>query len=299
MATRRQAAAGDSSTPEAGIDKFAAVMERFLEKIPAAGDRRESFKVPKYDGKSDVEQFIRQFMDVAEASHWSEQACLIHLREALQGGALDCAKYDTIPKIIDALRAKFGMSAREARRKLTSLNRDQQTKLQEHASHVERLMEVAYPDLPRTVRNELAVDTFMSTIGNRDLQRHLLAIQLPSIEAAVRAGNEYLQVPAGPNKYRIRMVEDMELDDINSIGQEESVLKAVRELSVKMDNMEKRLGKVESQVNNKPTPHHKSDGERQAKIVSCWNCNKEGHYSRQCPQKKRVESGNAPHPHNH
>ena len=90
----------------------------------------------------------------------------------------------------------------------------------------------------------------------------------------------------------------MELDDINSIGQEESVLKAVRELSVKMDNIEKCLGKVENQV-NKPTPHHKSDGERQAKIVSYWNCNKEGHYSRQCPQKKRKESGNALRPTNH
>ena len=81
----------------------------------------------------------------------------------------------------------------------------------------------------------------------------------------------------------------MELDDIQSIGQEEPVLKAVRELSVKIDNMEKRLGKVENQVHNKPTPYHKSDGERQARIVSCRNCNKDGHYSRQCPQKKRVE----------
>ena len=195
MATRRQTAAGDGSTTEPGIDKFTAVMERFLERI--SGDHQEEFKVPKYDGKSDVEQFIRQFMDVAEASHWREQSCLIHLREGLQGDAQDCAKYDTIPKIFNALRAKFGMTAREARRKLTSLNRDQKTKLQEHASHIERLMEVAYPDLPRTVRSELTIDTFITTIGNRDLQRHLLAIQLTSMEAAMRSGKEFLQVAAG------------------------------------------------------------------------------------------------------
>ena len=47
------------------------------------------------------------------------------------------------------------------------------------------------------------MDSFASTIGNGYLQRHLLAVPSETLEEAVRAGNEYLQIhTARPFSYR-------------------------------------------------------------------------------------------------
>ena len=45
--------------------------------------RRHEFEVPCFDGKGDVELFMRQFVDVAAANDWPQPAALLHLRKAL------------------------------------------------------------------------------------------------------------------------------------------------------------------------------------------------------------------------
>lgn len=40
----------------------------------------------------------------------------------------------------------------------------------------------------------MALETFSNILGNTYLQRHLLAIETRTIEDAVRAGNEFLQI---------------------------------------------------------------------------------------------------------
>ena len=61
---------------------------------------------------------------------------------------------------------------------------------------VERLVSLAYGDLPEVHRNGMALETFSSTLGNAYLQRHLLAVQAGTLGEAVRAGNEFLQIRA-------------------------------------------------------------------------------------------------------
>lgn len=205
--TRSQGAAGDALSEGAHIEKLSAVMERILERLPPQTERSERFKVPKFDGQTKVEHFIHQFTDVAHASNWNGQAGTIHLREALQGTALDCGKYDTTELIMGALRSKFGMTKREARAKLASLSKEYKTKLQDHASLVENLVDTAYPDMPWQFLSDMALDAFMSSLGNRELQRHLLAVPTPNLDAAVRAGNDYLQIPPTANRYHVRTLE--------------------------------------------------------------------------------------------
>ena len=74
------------------------------------------------------------------------------------------------------------------------MKRDFKTSLQEHSMEVVKLAEVAYADLPPANRRELALEAFLNTINNSYLHRHLLAVAPRSIDVAVRAGNEYLQV---------------------------------------------------------------------------------------------------------
>ena len=92
-------------------------------------------RVIKFDGQ-DVEYFVQQFMEIADANGWAPIATCLHLQEALTDGARECGRAGTIPGILAALRARYGLSAREARAQLASLKRDGQTSLQEHAAQV-------------------------------------------------------------------------------------------------------------------------------------------------------------------
>ena len=161
-----------------GMD--AAMMDRLTEAIERMGqnnDRRHrDFEAPTFNGKGDVELFIRQFTDVAETNDWSAMATLLHLRRALQDGANECSRSRDVRDIFASLRARYGMTAREARAKLAGLRGDSKTTLQEHSAEVERLIGIAYAGFPEEMRRTLCLDTFSSTIGNGYLQRHLLAV---------------------------------------------------------------------------------------------------------------------------
>ena len=73
---------------------------------------------------------------------------MLHLRDSLRESAEDCGRAATVQAIYAALRARFGLSPREARSRLGVLRKDSRTSLQEHASEVERLVNIAYGDLP-------------------------------------------------------------------------------------------------------------------------------------------------------
>ena len=85
---------------------------------------------------------------MADANGWTDRsALLLHLREVLKDGARACGRGDTVDAIFVALRIKYGLTVREARRRLNK-RKDVRTSLQEHASEVERLASIAYADLP-------------------------------------------------------------------------------------------------------------------------------------------------------
>ena len=91
------------------------------------------------------------------------------------------------------------MTAQEARAKLACLRRDPKTLLQEHGSQVEQLVAIAHAELLEQYRQEMIIDNFCTSIGNGNLQRHLLDI--PTLEDAICAGNEYLQITVVNNRY--------------------------------------------------------------------------------------------------
>lgn len=107
---------------------------------------------------------------------------------------LQTGRSDMVEGIFIALRERYGLSLREAKARIAGLKKDSKTTLQQHGVEVERLVEIAYADIPRNLRRTMVVATFASTTGNGYLQRHLLAMPTPTLEDAVRAGNEYLQI---------------------------------------------------------------------------------------------------------
>ena len=121
-------------------------------------ERKHTFEPPSVNGEGDVELFVKQFSDVAVANDWTQPGTLLHLRTALRDGATDCGRASTAIGIFTALRARYGLSPREARARLVSLTRDSKTSLHQHGVEVERLVELAYADLPENLRRTMVVD---------------------------------------------------------------------------------------------------------------------------------------------
>jgi hypothetical protein len=247
----------------------------------------ERFKTPAYDGKGDVELFIRQFTEVTDANGWTTAAALLHLREALKEGARDCGRAQSLMGIFTALRARYGLSPREARAKLNSLRRESSTTLQEHASEVQKLVNVAYADLPQCNQADMVVDTFCSTIGNAYLQRHLLAVATPTLEDAVRAGNEFLHIKIYPARTSVQAVEEEEHEEPDRIPAQVRTTSTppgaeglLAPLTLLLQQLTEQLGRVQIPTNVPGMP-----GRPPKREVECWRCRTPGHTQRECTAK--------------
>ena len=299
--TTRQRTAATSPTLEMTaemqaetLNRLTTLMERLWEPRQQEPGR-DRFKAPRYDGKTDVDLFLLQFEEVSRANEWGEGTATLHMREAIQEGAKECGRPQNLAGIIAALRARYGMTAREARAALARLKRDVKTTLQEHAAEVEKLVNLAHADLPAEYRTNMLVDVFSATLGNAYLQRHLLAVHAPTLELAVRAGNEYLQIQ--PTNFRqtgrpnVTQVADEE-DTVD----EDVAVQEVRTLPVERDNpmteVLKVLRELAAQINRMSTSATNGDrGPRRfpnqsegTKTSTCWGCRKTGHMRRDCKE---------------
>ena len=135
---------------------------------------KHEYKAPKYSGVGNVEVYIRQFQDVANANEWGEEATLLHLRGALEDGARDCGAAESVAEVYTALRTKYGLTPREARFKLANIKRDNRVGLAEFAKRIRELIQVAYADLPELTRTEMALDSFCNGVNNTTLQQGYL-----------------------------------------------------------------------------------------------------------------------------
>jgi hypothetical protein len=238
------------------------------------------------------------------ANEWRHGAAVLHLREALKDGAQDCGRAGDLHLIFNALRARYGLSSREARARLSNLKKDSRTSLQEHAVEVERLVSVAYEDLPAVHRAGMVLETFSNTLGNAYLQRHLLAVDPVNVEAAVRAGNDFLQIRSAPERGR-------GLPTVRGIDEEEepkaevTTPKTAELLATLMKAMQEMAEQMRRLQLGKPSPAALRKSEDSPRTLSCWGCGKSGHLRRDCrtrswpgPQAapRAAQAGNEPGP---
>ena len=283
---RRARSADPPGQPDDAMYRLAEVLQTALNNpIRQARVEREKFRPPSFDGTGDVDFFLRQFQDVATANAWEVGATRIHLRAALTDAATACGQAETVEGIFTALRARFGMTVREAKSMLATLKRDHKTSLQEHAERVEKLVGIAYADFPRQNIADMKLDIFHTTLGHPYLQRHLLAIQAPTLEAAIHAGNEFLQIKTHSAGSLVRQVEEdtPETPDV------------ARTTNMPLDTLLSMVTKLTEEIQTlKMERRHQYSPHMERKAVRCYECNKEGHVRRYCPTKNNhtQRSGN-------
>ena len=66
---------------ETRVDPMVVILDRLtqtVEQLTLQGrQQRVRLTTPSFDGQGDVELFIQQFMDVADASDWEAEICLL------------------------------------------------------------------------------------------------------------------------------------------------------------------------------------------------------------------------------
>lgn len=259
------------------MDRLASALEQLSRPNTT---HREVFKAPDFTGEGNVEDFIQQFEEVATANEWSKMATLLHIRTHLRDDARECGSHATLEEVLEALRAKYGLTVREARTRLTNLKRDPKLSLTDHATEIKKLVEAAYADLPKTHRQEMTLDLFCNSLNHAYLQRHLLAMRPQSLTEAVQAGNEYLQIKPSANPgMAIRQVEEGTDPDSIQVAQSkpsemEVLLQALRQLTAEVASLKQ---------------HQKATTAQPKKKGPCWKCGKEGHLQKDCPH---TETGN-------
>jgi len=97
-----------------------------------------------------------------------------------------------IDSIFVSLRARFGISAADARARLQRLRRDPHTPLQEHAATVIKLVQIAYSDLPQANRERYTFDAFVQSVNDLGLHHQFLAKEFTTVESALAEGEACL-----------------------------------------------------------------------------------------------------------
>jgi len=149
-------------------------------------------EAPVFTGLEDVEQFIREFNEVVAITQWPPRVALIKLRMALTEQAKPYGLGSSVNGIFAALRARFGISSIDARARLQRLLRRKHTPLQDHATLVKRLAQIAYSDLPETPQQNYTFDAFVQSLNDLGLHHQLQAKGVTTIEAALQEGEAYL-----------------------------------------------------------------------------------------------------------
>jgi len=138
-----------------------------------------------------VEQFIREFQDVATIAEWPAQVRVLKLRACLTGRTKSFALGPDEKHILRALRTRFGMTPEEASDRLQVMRTDRRTSLEDHANEVERLAQVAFGYATGSERQCLVYNAFLKTINHPDLQRHWMAAKVSSLDVALEMGKAY------------------------------------------------------------------------------------------------------------
>ena len=264
-------------------------MDILVQALQQAGisNKRENFRAPTYVGEGDIELFLKQFDDVAVANGWTEEQQTLHLRAQLLGPAQNCGRGRSKAEIVEDLRARFGLTGRQAKERLSMLRRGARQSLHDLCAEITMLVGLGFPVLPQADQDSLTLDYFLQAVDNKALHRHMLAIRPRTPREAVIAAEEFFGYDRGVSSQRAMPV-DME-EKANQVRDplQESLTSFSSILQSQATLLTKLLQRLESGGSvDRGAPSRN-------KKVECFECGGP-HYKRNCPNSRgpqRTSSG--------
>ncbi|GFV45644.1 uncharacterized protein TNCV_2794701 [Trichonephila clavipes] len=138
-----------------------------------------SVKLSTYDGKTNWEVYKTQFCIIYEANRWNEVVKACQLAASLRVEAAEVLQtlHDierlNLNSLYNALDLRFGQKYSKEYARLQMKTRLQKTgeNLQEYASEVERLANLAFSDHPATVRETISLQYFVDGLKEGKFRR--------------------------------------------------------------------------------------------------------------------------------
>ena len=159
---------------------------------------RQFKKCPSYDGKSSFKDFLIQFEMVSEFNNWNIEIMAQELALSLKDQAvavladLDISHRRHYPSLVEALKARFEPENQIQlhRAKLKSRIRRENESLSQLAQDIRRLVRDANPGVPLEIRENMAKDSFLDALNDRDLELSVFQSQPKSLQDALRIALE-------------------------------------------------------------------------------------------------------------
>ena len=171
--------------------------------VVATGPERVVAHLPrpvvKYDGTSDVTEFLVQFGFLAETHGWGERQQGQILASSLSGAALSClcqipeAERSSFESITTALNKRFSSSQQRELCRLQFKNRMQKREEQilELADDLKRLAKRAYPSVNSEMRDTLIQDQLVQALQDPELQIQLRLARCKTLDETISAAVEF------------------------------------------------------------------------------------------------------------
>ena len=231
-------------------------------------------KPPQFDGKNTLEAFLAQFRIASLGNGWNVMEMGLHLAASLTGSAsellatVDVTSPGGYDRLIEELKARYFCTARSCQRQLTSRRWEKGENLRSLGDDILRLTCRAHPELPRTLREELASSYFLSSLNDENT-RHFVILSHPSdyhghVTAAIEA--QPLEAAKGLPRPVLSVQADTRVDEPRR-GRYEN-----RERN---GNNKRREGTNTGTGEERPPP-------------ICWIC-RGGHFQRFCPEVAKLK----------
>lgn len=275
---------------------------------------RKSKEPDTFDGnKVEWNDYVCHFEQVAQWNEWNDHEKALQLAMSLRGVAQRVlgelpreilCRYETLKSV---LMQRFCPPERVTayRCEFRNRRRNREESVVEYGYALKRLASRAFPSIPIEMRESLIVEQYISGLGNQDIKRHIQFAHPSTLDRAISLAVEFEAFEGSYNVLRKpnESVHSNVMALTNTGTSEKNIQKTPCHSNLetsRLDRLEDSMRDVKESLKNllnkpeRPRQVEKTEQRihtrspiktRDSQKFTCFNCNEEGHISRNCPKK--------------